>query len=209
MSAQAFSTQDSKKRKRTNNTTSPYVEKETIPNTNEDYTSEILLLENKILESQKNLNSIITLLQLLDDDDINGKMIPAAVALCRVFCRLMAAGKFTKTKESSGNDQVIIQWLSERLGDFKQKMTLWIKDVDVAKQSTAMILLMQTSREEVRRLNQPAQTVRLQGTFSNLLTALLYHPSAISACHDFVVKYANVHDDMRYFTYKEIGYVLM
>lgn len=54
---------------------------------------EILGLEEKILESQSNYNSIQTLLNFLRVSSVpdDNRDVLAAVALCRVFCRLMVA----------------------------------------------------------------------------------------------------------------------
>ena len=189
-----------KKRKRTDGLTSKSVKK-TVSKENEDNSAKIFLLEEKILESQRNFNSIATLLQFLDEDDIDGTRNTAAIALCRVFCRLMAAGKLTKTKESSENAQTVSQWLLERFEDFKRAMCTWIRSTDAAKQSLALTLLMQYMKEEAR------QKTRLHGTFANLLKSLLDAPAADSACNEFVIKYVNVYDDIRYFTFHAIGYV--
>ncbi len=88
--------------------------------TKDDAQASILLLESQILDSRKHYNNIALLIATLCDQDIRQGDLIAAVSLCRVFCRLMAAGRMTKTRETLENEYIVLQWLKERYTEFTE-----------------------------------------------------------------------------------------
>ena len=89
----------------------------------DDSQSRILLLENQILESRKHYNNIASLIKLFNgssqDDEIR---TIAAVSLCRVFCRLMAAGSMTAPKSAPATELTVVHWLKARYGEYTAEL---------------------------------------------------------------------------------------
>lgn len=165
--------------------------------------ADILLLEEQIFESRENYNNIVELQSLLANAEKKPKTATlAAVALCRVFCRLVAQEKFVKRKEDTTEDAQIIQWLKERLRQYVGSMLGWIGSPDATRESTALTLLMRVVKEEVsqesRRSEQAWRTDR--STFFLTVKALVEATDAEAARLEFVEKYVEEHDDVRFFT---------
>ncbi len=173
-----------------------------------DLQDDILKLEEKILESRNNYNSIHTLLGYLRlSDHGSEKNVLAAVALCRVFCRLMAGGSMNKHREKAGNENTIAQWLGERLQDYENELLKMLKEPDVGRQSTALTLLMRLVKEEAAHLNNLKESVWRDGVFGKLVHKLMEDEATEETRAGFVERYIEKYDDVRYYTFALLAYV--
>src|SRR6266513_3040402 len=116
-----------KKRKRRDDENGPSkpIKSKTVPKTSAESTGstheEILALEESISESRRNYNNIAKLLSIATARKGNQEIATlAAVALCRVFCRLQASGSLDRVKTESQSDTIIVKWLNERKSEFAQ-----------------------------------------------------------------------------------------
>lgn len=101
----------------------------------DDPQARILLLETQILESRRHYNNIATLLEIFRDNDAAAEeQATASVALCRVFCRLMAAGSMSKTRNTLENEAIIVKWLKERYNDYTAILLETLRGRDPGKQ---------------------------------------------------------------------------
>lgn len=199
-------TNGERKRKRGEEVKSNGVKPRKAPKTmsNTSTTQEdILLLEEQILESREHYNNIIKLQSLLNNIEKKPKTaIVAAVALCRVFCRLIAEERLVKRKQDTEADAQVLQWLKDRLRDYVERLTAWIGSPDATQESTALTLLMRVVKEETsqgtRRADQAWRTDR--STFRTLMSALLEKSDAEGARQEFVETYVDEHDDVRFYT---------
>lgn len=167
-----------------------------------DIQSEILLLENQILESRKHYNSIVTLLDYLKEQDKEDQRdIAAAVALCRVFCRLMAAGSLTKSREMADDELIIVQWLEKQLGLYEAYTLVMLLSDDISRQSTALTLLMRMMREEAHYLKLQEDSIWRDGIFKAILQTLTGTSDTDGIRPEFVEKYLVKYDDIRYHTF--------
>ena len=174
----------------------------------DDIQSEILLLEHQILESREHYNSIAILLGYLRENDTdNQRDVAAAVALCRIFCRLMAAGSLTDSREISENESTIIQWLKDRLVEYESLMLAILKSKDLGKQSTALTLLMRLMKGQAEHLKLQGNSVWLHGLFSSVLLTLVSNTTAHSIRVEFIEKYLVTYDDIRYYTFAVFAWV--
>src|SRR5580700_7663149 len=73
--------------------------------TEEDAQARILLLEGEILDSKKNYNNISVLLRYLQGG--KEESVVAAIALCRVFTRILAAGDLVKGEGTTEKEAVV------------------------------------------------------------------------------------------------------
>ena len=169
----------------------------------EDVQSEILQLEAQILESRKHYNNIATLLQRARQSGAeNEGPILAAVALCRVFSRLLVTGDMVKSKGMSEAEGVIVSWLKER---YKELCTLLLDDFlrseHPPKQSVALTLLMRLVKEEAK--SQKDYKIK-NGPLPRLVEALLRLPLDDLNREEFAEKYLKQYDDIRYQTFQTI-----
>ncbi|KAL8780384.1 MAG: hypothetical protein Q9194_000947 [Teloschistes cf. exilis] len=163
---------------------------------------EVLLLESQILESRQNYNSIATLLRHVQIG--NGQdqaSIIAAVALCRVFCRLMALGSLSKPEEAPRSEITIVQWLRGQLEAYKQLLLSFLSMADLVVSSTALTLLMRLLKGETESLNQASDDNWRNGTFKSVVSRLIAADTTDPIREEFADKYLQPFDDVRYFTF--------
>ena len=169
----------------------------------EDIQSEIVQLEAQILESRKHYNNIATLLQRAKQSDAEDEgPILAAVALCRVFSRLLVTGDMVKSKGMSEAELVIVSWLKERyrvlcnvlLDDF-------LRSGHPPKQSVALTLVMRLVKEEAK--SQKDYKIK-NGPLPRLVDVLLRLPLDDLNREEFAEKYLKQFDDIRYQTFQTI-----
>ena len=170
---------------------------------NESSQADILLLEEQILDSREHYNNIVKLQDLINIGGKKSKSATlAAIALCRVFCRLISGEHLINRKNDTESDIQVVQWLKQRLRDYVKSLTGWIGSPDAAKENTALTLLMRIVKEETsqesKRSEQAWRTEK--STFYTLVKALLETIDAEEARQAFVEKYVEEHDDVRFYT---------
>lgn len=200
-----------KKRKRSDETSYALKKKRTValnPPQEVDFQDQTLQLEEKILESRTNYNSIHTLLgHLRENDEAQNKDIIATVALCRIFCRLMAGGYLSKQRESSSDEATIVQWLRDRLQDYEQALLRMLRNKIVGKQSTALTVAVRLVKEKASLLDQSDDAVWQNGLFGLIVQTLVEEEVAEETRAEFVEKYVKEYDDVRYYTFACLAYV--
>ncbi|OAA64310.1 ribosome biogenesis protein [Niveomyces insectorum RCEF 264] len=127
----------------------------------------IMLLENQILESKKHFNNIVELIEIArggkegsnqvtrggNDDDDDDTALTAAVTLCRVFMRLLAAGNLGFHNGLSEKDVVVVRWLRERLAEYEQiLLDCFARSGDAA--ATVLTLAMRLLQAEGQHLRR-------------------------------------------------------
>ncbi|KAL8735869.1 MAG: hypothetical protein Q9181_002647 [Wetmoreana brouardii] len=196
-----------RKRKRTDN------DPEAVPNSKgktrkiEDDASapkieqEILLLEEQILRSRKHYNSIPTLLGYCREHDGGARKesITAAVALCRIFCRLMAAGSMSKPRDAPQSEVTIIQWLRGQIVLYKETLLSFLSKTDLSVQSTALTLLMRLLKGESESLQLNSDDVWRKGAFPSLVSKIIDSGTPEAVRDEFVEKYIQPYNDVRFY----------
>ena len=166
-------------------------------------TSQILLLEQQILNSRRNYNNLLTLIELARwSGPANNQQHHAVVALCRVFCRLMATGHLIKTRNIPENEAVVIQWLGERLQTFHDLLLDILLQGDYEQQCTALVLSMQLIKEEATYMELKEDSFWMKGLFYGVLQGLILHKVSDQIRRDFVKNFVDRYDDIRFYTFK-------
>lgn len=170
----------------------------------EDTQAQILELESQILESPDYYGNITTLQKHIAKSEKQPETATlAAVALCRVFCRLIASEALVRRKEASDKDAQTVQMLRQFLREYVQGMSAWIAGSDDARESTALTLLMRVAKEEVsqepKRAEQAWRTS--QSVFTMILKTLMENNEAEGARQEFVEKFVEEQDDVRFYTF--------
>ncbi|CAO2656847.1 Nn.00g056500.m01.CDS01 [Neocucurbitaria sp. VM-36] len=173
----------------------------------DDIQSEIVQLEAQILESRRHYNNIATLLQLARQPEVeNEAPILAAVALCRVFSRLLATGDMVKSKGLGDAEAVIVSWLKERYREYMDVLLAdFLRSEHPPKQSVALALVMRLVKEESKA--QKDHNVK-NGPLPKLVETLLYLPADDLNRDEFSEKFFKQFDDIRYHTFRTIKNVL-
>ena len=190
------------KRKRVNGAEPPKNPKSLSPDSAAsagDIHSEILLLENGILDSRKNYNNIAMLLRhMRDQSTFDTRDIVAAIALYRVFCRLIVLGNLTKKGDASAAETTVVQWLRERLREYEEALLRHLQSADSRKQKTALVLLMRLVREKATQVGLSEDAVWCNGLFQSLVQELVTSTYSAPAIDEFIGKYVTEYDDVRY-----------
>ena len=175
-----------------------------------DFQGRALQLEEKILASRTNYNDIHTLLGYLQSNGVSEEeeMIIAAVTLCRVFCKLMARGNLSKTQEASSNEATIVHWLKERLQDYEQALLRMLRNANAVTQSTALTMILRLFKEQALNLDLSEKAVWQNGVFGHLIRTLVEEEVVEETRLEFVEKYVEGHEDVRYYTFACLGLVL-
>lgn len=194
-----------KKRKRSDDRKAIDSRQESVTkSSSKDQQAQILLLEKSILESRKNYNDIVKILEIARKWTHQDQPI-AAVALCRVFCRLIASGSLTEGKGPSKNESTIIKWLEERIDDFRSILLEWLGDDNVSLQSTSLTLLLRLLRDEVT-LGKSTKVVATR--FLEIVQQLTGTSSDKDVINEYIEKYALQYDDVRLWTLQAVGTLL-
>lgn len=164
----------------------------------DDPQARILLLETQILESRQHYNNIATLLTILkgQGDASDEANVLAAVALCRVYCRLMAAGNLSGGRGISETERVITQWLKERYREYTEVILELSRGGDSEEYgSTCLTLLMRLVKEETVHLGCESAW-KSSGLFERLVFSVLDADND-AIREEFVDKFVNRYADIR------------
>lgn len=164
----------------------------------------IVRLEGQIWEGREHYNNIVELQSYAHSYDASPEAATlAAVALCRVFCRLTAAEALVKRSDAPENEAQVAAWLQERCKDYVSGLLDWIGSDEASQESTALTLLMRLVKAEgsqgSRRSEQAWKTE--SRAFYRLIRILVEKTAAAGARQEFVEKYVEEHDDVRYYTF--------
>jgi U3 small nucleolar RNA-associated protein 19 len=166
-----------------------------------DAQERIFALEAAILESKKHYNNIATLLKILRSQDDKGSALTAAVALCRVYIRLLAAGALRRTSDFSEKDLVVVQWLRGRYAEYKEVLAALLGDDEAA--LTVLTLVMRLLKVESKGLE--TNDYQFPKEFLLLtVRSLLQEGVDDKTKREYVEKFVNEFDDVRFYTFKSI-----
>ena len=168
----------------------------------------IAFLEEQILGSRKHYNAIPTLIgyaKCYEEDPVRHHH--AVLALCRIFCRLMATGGMIRVKATAKEEEVIARWLRERYQDYQRILLDMLASTKIGRQGIAMTLLMQLVKEEGTYSKTNSEPGWDSGLFASVVQQMVTGVSNNSVREDFVRAFVEVYDDIRFYTYKVLSYV--
>ncbi|KKY26161.1 putative ribosome biogenesis protein noc4 [Diplodia seriata] len=177
----------------------PKASSKSAPTDGDDEQARILLLESQITESRRHYNNVVELIKLAKDNSTEESATLAMVALCRVFCRLLVAGNMKKSKGLPDSEIMIIQWLKERYKEYVDVLLQLLKSGEPVSQSTALTLAMRLVKEETSAQKGSGDDAWRNGVFYQLVYTLLASATAEHAREEFVEKFIEEHDDVRFY----------
>lgn len=174
----------------------------------QDPEASILFLETAILESKKNYNNITTLIQIARRQDAEEEQaLLATVALCRVFIRLLAAGSLSRKKNLSDKEVILVHWLRDRLAEYHAVILSLINQEEQA--MTALTLSMRLLKAEGQYPQSDKEDYSFPKAFLRDIVAALCHPEVDEAVRtEFVEKFVDEFDDVRFYTFKALQDIL-
>lgn len=170
----------------------------------DDAEAQIAKLESEILESKKHYNNLATLINLSEklDENITTALV-AAEALCRSFIRLLAQGNLVKKRDASEKDATVTTWLRERLGEYQAALCSMLHREESA--IGALILAMALLKAEAQHLDDRDEWTFPRSFFSSIVAAVVQSP--VDHLRDeFMKKFVDQYDDIRYYTLQGIKY---
>ncbi|KAM0450201.1 hypothetical protein ACHAO4_006621 [Trichoderma viride] len=172
----------------------------------EDLSGKILLMEQGILESKKNYNDIANLVNIASGyEDGEEESTLAAVALCRIFLRLLAQGSLVGKKNQSEKEAVVFNWLKDQYSQYKSLLQSMLKDEDLA--VTALTLCMRTLKAEGEHLHNKEEYTFPQAFLEGVVETLITSDSD-EVRKAFLESYVEEFDDIRYYTFKSVKTIL-
>ncbi|OAA42603.1 CCAAT-binding factor [Metarhizium rileyi] len=168
----------------------------------EDPNAKILLLEQGILESKKNYNDITVLLSTASEyENDEPESLLAAVALCRVFVRLLAQRSLTIKKSLSEKEAVVVSWLKDQLFQYKSLLMNLLRQDELA--VTALTLSMRLLKAEGEFLHSNEEYLFPTAFLEDIVKAVLLSDNE-DIRHAYIEDFAEQFDDIRYFTFKSV-----
>ncbi|KAJ3484230.1 hypothetical protein NLG97_g7109 [Lecanicillium saksenae] len=169
----------------------------------EDPNAEILLMEQGILESKKNYNNIAVLLQKAADfESGNPEAMFSTIALCRIFMRLLAQGSLISKKSLSEKDQVVVSWLRDQFGQFKDVLLDLLSEDDVA--ATALALCMRTLKAEGEFLKDKSDYAFPRDFLGKIVKNIIASEND-EIRKSYIEEFAEQYDDVRYYTFASVA----
>ncbi|QPH01083.1 hypothetical protein C2857_005282 [Epichloe festucae Fl1] len=167
-----------------------------------DPNAKILLMEQGILNSKKNYNDIPALLKTAGQYG-NGEPEPmlAAVALCRVFMRLLAQGSLIAKNSLSEKDLVVVGWLKDQLSQYKVVLLSLLVDEELA--VTALTLSMRLLQAEGQFLYDKEEYSFPTAFIESIVRVILLSDNE-DVRRAFIEEFAEQYDDIRFFTFKSV-----
>ena len=193
------------KRKRAAAGDGPQKRRHSSVNESEDASENILMMEQRILESKKNYNDITVLITTASQFRTgNPESMLAAVTLCRVFVRLLAQGSLIAKKTLSEKDAVVVGWLRDQLSQYKAILLTLLKEDDVG--MTALTLCMRMLKAEGEYLYDKEEYTFPRAFLDDIVSAILIS-DARDIVKAYIEDYAEQYDDIRYYTFASVKFV--
>ena len=190
------------KRKRASEGEKPEKRRRSSSSDEEDPNAKILLMEKGILESRKNYNDIAILLSTMGDhEDGNPESMLAAVALCRVFVRLIAQGSLISKKSMSEKESVVVGWLKDQFSAFKTALLSFLEDEDLAITALTLCLRVLTAQGEYMHTGEDYS---FPASFLQSIVSTVLRGNDEDVRRAYVEEYAEQFDDIRYYTFKSV-----
>ena len=159
----------------------------------EQSVKQIKRLEALISESNKHLNHLRTLLGLIGHGNNRELTIKAAIASCRVFCRLIARGTFSLEKNDDKNP-ILDGWLEERYEEYITLIVNLLGSEYNATQRVAVSLLMRLAKTEVQQGHARSSSTR--GILTRLIRFFVVEEEADTARSLFIKEYLKPYQDV-------------
>ncbi|RDH30209.1 CBF/Mak21 family-domain-containing protein [Aspergillus welwitschiae] len=195
----------SKKRKNVKSSAVPSSKRRAVAETESpNAIADIQQLEDQISESRKYYNNIATLISMLNVDGSSKPNMAVAVALCRVFSRLIAGGNLTETSRAAENEKIIVAWLKERCREYQKLLLSIIRESDSSSQISALTLCLCLINERATHLPGDNTQEWTSGLFKGIFEAVVEAKNGQAVLSEFIEK-TKEFEDVRYYTFMQLA----
>ncbi|KAL7650893.1 Maturation and nuclear export of 40S ribosomal subunits interacting protein [Aspergillus niger] len=195
----------SKKRKNVKSSAVPSSKRRAVAETESpNAIADIQQLEDQISESRKYYNNIATLISMLNVDGSSKPNMTVAVALCRVFSRLIAGGNLTETSRAAENEKIIVAWLKERCREYQKLLLSIIRESDSSSQISALTLCLCLINERATHLPGDNTQEWTSGLFKGIFEAVVEAKNGQAVLSEFIEK-TKEFEDVRYYTFMQLA----
>ncbi|GKZ75464.1 hypothetical protein AnigIFM56816_000117 [Aspergillus niger] len=195
----------SKKRKNVKSSAVPSSKRRAVAETESpNAIADIQQLEDQISESRKYYNNIATLISMLNVDGSSKPNMTVAVALCRVFSRLIAGGNLTETSRAAENEKIIVAWLKERCREYQKLLLSIIRESDSSSQTSALTLCLCLINERATHLPGDNTQEWTSGLFKGIFEAVVEAKNGKAVLSEFIEK-TKEFEDVRYYTFMQLA----
>lgn len=183
------------KRKRSENIEFTVLQKASSPPKElpEPPVKQVKRLEALISESNKQLNHLRSLLEFIGNSNDHEVTIKAAIASCRVFCRLITRRTFSLERNDQKNS-ILDGWLEERYEEYISLLLGLLGSENNAIQQVAVSLLMRLAKTEMQQCQARALSTR--GSLTRLIQFLIVEEGADTARSIFIKEYLKLYQDV-------------
>ncbi|KAK9330213.1 CBF/Mak21 family-domain-containing protein [Lipomyces starkeyi] len=160
----------------------------------------IIELEQQISSSTEYYNNLVYLIEYLNSSDSQIALL-AATSLFRSFARMLAAGLLNKPIPSSVAlaQETVTSWLRDRYKDFKSKLIFLLNDKNAENAFTSLTILVRLVKEESNYLAPTKGEYYFPKALVRRILYALLNQSDDELLLEFVEKYVNKYDDLRYY----------
>lgn len=195
------------KRKRVVAGEAPKKRRRSTSEESEDPNARILMMEQGILESKKNYNDITILLSTVAEFKTgNPESMLAAVALCRIFVRLLAQGSLIQKKTLSEKDTVVVGWLKDQFSQYKTALLSLLREEEVA--TTVLTLCMRVLKAEGEFIYDKEEYAFPKPFLEGIVRVIILSDNE-EVRRAYIEEYAEEYDDIRYYTFSSAKYVMI
>ncbi|GJP90281.1 CBF-domain-containing protein [Aspergillus niger] len=195
----------SKKRKNVKSSAVPSSKRRAVAETESpNAIADIQQLEDQISESRKYYNNIATLISMLNVDGSSKPNMTVAVALCRVFSRLIAGGNLTETSRAAENEKIIVAWLKESCREYQKLLLSIIRESDSSSQISALTLCLCLINERATHLPGDNTQEWTSGLFKGIFEAVVEAKNGQAVLSEFIEK-TKEFEDVRYYTFMQLA----
>ncbi|KAF2151343.1 CBF-domain-containing protein [Myriangium duriaei CBS 260.36] len=134
--------------------------------------------------------------------------LAAAVALCRIFYRLISGERLVKRKNLSPEERDEVDHLRGSLTLYVDGLCKFLAHEDDHVRSTALTLLMRIVKAEVSQQESRSTQAWKTGAFYSLVRTLITKKNVEGPVQEFLEAFVEEHDDIRFYTFAAIERVL-
>ncbi|KAI9498253.1 CBF/Mak21 family-domain-containing protein [Zychaea mexicana] len=151
------------------------------------------------LSDKSNLNNVVQLLDIVNNNSNNAQVVHAAIhALHRVFSRFLTNGDLDPPSDPSSATGKVTLWLSTQFTNYLKRLRQLLSDDEPGLQVPALKILMTLVKTQSEYNNKVAND-----QLHPIVYAMVWNKNLSTPLHkEFVEKYANAYDDLRYHFYR-------
>jgi len=196
-----------KKRKRDDDQPQTEVHKRRAVPTGQGSSHDIEQLEKRIVENpSKNRKDVETLIRTIDLSDSGSKInLKAAIALCKVFSRLVASGTLTKNGHDNEQSHELSGWYVQQYGIYRMALMKLLRSVSASQRLPVVHLCWRVLEQDAELLHHLVWDS--DSMFRPLLAAVIEMPDGADIRETYVGEYMNACHDCCYHSLAYLSYV--